>query len=234
MNQIKDLSELGINSSSKLLVVTPHPDDETAYMGGFLHKASKLGAHVKLICATAGEKSTLRNGLKPQDDLGSRRSYELERAVNIIGINDLEILKFGDSTLHEYVDDLTKYLRAIFNQYTPNLILTLEPNGIYGHPDHIALSQVVSRLQFETGFEDVLYATVGPHYIATDGEKTKSVLEAPKPTIPNFELILALREVMRKIMAFNAHKSQHVINMEFIKYWNSIDLLKREYFSKLT
>lgn len=232
MNQIKDLKELGITNSSKLLVVTPHPDDETAYMGGLLYKASKLGAKVKLICATAGEKSSLRNGLSETEDLGKRRSYELEKAVNVIGISDFEILKFGDLALSEYVDDLSKYLQVIFNQYLPDYILTLEPSGIYGHPDHMALSQVVNRIQFETGFENVLYATVGPNYKPSECEQSM-VEKSQIPLNPHFELILTFREVLKKIMAFNAHKSQHSINMEFIRYWNSIDLLKREYFSKL-
>lgn len=233
MNQIKDLKELGINNSSKLLVVTPHPDDETAYMGGFLYKASRIGAKIKLICATAGEKSTVRNGLKDSEDLGKRRSTELEKAVNIIGIRDFEILKFGDFELTEYVDDLSRCMQIIFNQYLPDYILTLEPSGIYGHPDHIALSQVIHRIQFKTGFENVLYATVGPNYKPTPGEEGMKS-EPLLPLSPHFELILTLREVLKKIMAFNAHKSQHVVNMEFIRYWNSIDLLKKEYFSKLT
>ena len=130
----------------RLLAVFAHPDDESFNCGGTLALLSAQGVAVTLVCATRGEAGRNASGDEVAD-MGAHRELELRRACAILGIEPL-LLDYHDSgyasphdghrTLRD-ADPLeveTKLL-AIIERVQPQVVLTFDPHGWYGHVDHV-------------------------------------------------------------------------------------------------
>jgi LmbE family N-acetylglucosaminyl deacetylase len=132
----------------KLMAVLAHPDDESLGFGGVLAKCAAAGIETSLITATRGERGRFHG--RPGDAaehpgapaLGAIREQELRRAASALGIRDLSLLDYMDSELdrapHAQVTaEIVSHLRRV----QPDVVVTFGPEGAYGHPDHIAISQ---------------------------------------------------------------------------------------------
>jgi LmbE family N-acetylglucosaminyl deacetylase len=128
----------------KLLCIFAHPDDESMGMGATLAKYSAEGVETHLVCATRGE----RGWFGPEEQnpglgaLGQIREGELRRAAETLGMKSVHFLDYVDGDLDganpaEVVARIVTHIRAI----QPQVIVTFPPDGNYGHPDHIAISQ---------------------------------------------------------------------------------------------
>lgn len=131
-------------NSLKLLCIFAHPDDESMGMGATLAKYAAEGVETTLVCATRGE----RGWFGPEEQnpglgaLGSFREGELRRAAETLGIKEIHFLDYIDGDLDqanpaEAIARIVTHIRAI----QPQVIVTFPPDGNYGHPDHIAISQ---------------------------------------------------------------------------------------------
>ncbi|MCT8138167.1 bacillithiol biosynthesis deacetylase BshB2 [Anaerobacillus sp. CMMVII] len=123
-----------------VLVVFPHPDDESFGPGGTIAEYKRLGVKVTYACLTLGEMG--RNmGTPPfanRETLPALRKKELIDACEILGIEDLRMLGFRDKTI-EFEDEanLIKTIKEIILEVKPSLIITHYPgHGV--HPDHDA------------------------------------------------------------------------------------------------
>ena len=130
----------------KALLIFAHPDDETIGCGGTIAKLASDGVEVFLITATKGEKSRFKISIEENAELGSVRSIELKRAARTLGIKKSFQLDYPDGGLKD-VDGttLTDKIKEIILKIDPNIIITFEPGGLNGHPDHIAISRAASR-----------------------------------------------------------------------------------------
>jgi N-acetyl-1-D-myo-inositol-2-amino-2-deoxy-alpha-D-glucopyranoside deacetylase len=142
----------------RLLTVFAHPDDETAFAGTLAHYAER-GCQVSLICMTRGEAGEISEpGLAPPDDLGRVREEELRCSCAAVGVSALHLLGYNDSGMEGTPanDKSTALIRAdpdevlfklvqLMRQIRPHVVITFEPRGWYGHPDHIATSRYTSR-----------------------------------------------------------------------------------------
>jgi LmbE family N-acetylglucosaminyl deacetylase len=135
-------------TNRKLMAVLAHPDDESFGMGGTLAKYASEGVEVYLLTATRGEGGRFRG--RRQDDpehpgrlaLAALREQELRAAAAVLGLRGVTLLDYGDQQLdradpREAVGKIAAELRRI----RPDVVLTFGPEGAYGHPDHIAISQ---------------------------------------------------------------------------------------------
>src|SRR5438874_1831087 len=132
----------------RLMAVLAHPDDESLGVGGTLAKYASEGADVFLLTATRGDAGRYR-GLRPSDDqhpgpiaLAKIREAELRAAASVLGIREVSILDYGDQHLDRAnprvaIADIAVKLRRV----RPDVVVTFGPDGAYGHPDHIAISQ---------------------------------------------------------------------------------------------
>lgn len=231
ISQAEDLRSLGLK---RVLAVFPHPDDETAFAAGFLQKSIAAGIDVKLICLSAGEMSTNRFGLEKNDDLAKVRRTELAEACRILGVKSYSHLNFPDGKFEEVYQKVKKNLLAEIEGFRPKFILTLEPCGIYGHPDHISLTRVLTELSDEKREDekfDLIYATVDSHFDFRKGaEKMAKNPQAISPIQPNLRLKLDPKERAVKIKAFEAHRSQFKVDEKFIEQWEKGKLLSFEFF----
>ncbi len=130
-----------------MLVVFPHPDDESFGSGGTIAHYTKLGIPVTYVCLTLGEMG--RNMGKPpfatRESLPQLRKQELLQACKILGIKDVRMLGYRDKTI-EFEDEakLIKEIKEIIVEIKPSLIITHYP-GQSVHPDHDATGYVTIK-----------------------------------------------------------------------------------------
>jgi len=145
-------SQSSINQRT-LLAVYAHPDDEAFGTGGLLAHYAARGVRVALVCATRGEAGQISDpSLATPETLGRVREAELRCAAGILGVSDLILLDHRDSgmagspdnqhpraLIQASADVVVPELVAIIRRLRPQVVVTFEPNGGYGHPDHIAI-----------------------------------------------------------------------------------------------
>lgn len=125
-----------------VLVVFPHPDDETFSSAGTIHSHVLAGTPVTYVCGTLGEMG--RNMGKPffatRETLPKVREKELREACRIMGVTDLRLLGLRDKTL-EFEDPelLADKIEAVVREVNPSLVITFYP-GYAVHPDHEAMA----------------------------------------------------------------------------------------------
>lgn len=182
-----------------VLVVFPHPDDETFGCGGTIAQFAKSGVPVTYICATLGQMG--RNMGKPffatRESLPKIREAELEKACEAIGIQHVIKLGLRDKTIEfEDPETLTDRIERILREVQPSLVLTHYP-GYAVHPDHNALGEVTIRAISRLSIQE--RPIVHAHAFARDCQEVLG-----PPDIVND--ISAMSEV--KLTAIRAHRSQ--------------------------
>ena len=130
-----------------VLVVFPHPDDETFGCGGTIAQFTRSGIPVTYVCATLGQMG--RNMGRPffatRESLPHIREAELEEACRELGIQQLIKLGLRDKTIEfEDPEVLTGRIERIIRDLRPSLVLTHYP-GYAVHPDHNALGEATIR-----------------------------------------------------------------------------------------
>jgi len=155
--------------SKKMLVVFAHPDDETV-VSGTIAMAVEKGWRVQLVSATRGEAGEINvPGLATRETLGDAREKELLCACSVLGIEKVHFLDYCDSGMagspenrraSSYINasenEVVAKLLSIIKEFTPDIIITFEPYGIYGHPDHIAVSKHTTAAFHESGANGIL------------------------------------------------------------------------------
>ena len=136
-----------------LLALFAHPDDEAFTISGTLSELADQGIRVILICATRGEAGEISDArLASPETLGAVREEELRRAGAIMGLDELIFLDYRDSGMvntpandhpdafiNARSDDVVRKLVAEIRRLQPDVLVTFEPFGGYGHPDHLAI-----------------------------------------------------------------------------------------------
>lgn len=138
----------------KLMAIFAHPDDEGAIAGTLAHYAGQ-DTEVTLVCGTRGEVGEISDpALATRETLGAVREEELKAACRLLGIQRLEFLNRRDSGMvgtpenddpralvQANPDEIIGQLVGLMRQLKPDTVITFEPFGWYGHPDHIAVSK---------------------------------------------------------------------------------------------
>ena len=133
-----------MNEPLKLLAILAHPDDESLGVGSTLAKYTAEGVQVFLICATKGERGWTgdEKDNPGEAELGMIREKELLSATEILGIKQVYFLNYVDGDLDQAdSEDAVKKISSIIRETRPQVALSFGPDGAYGHPDHIAISQ---------------------------------------------------------------------------------------------
>lgn len=152
------------NTQPTILAVFAHPDDEAFSVGGTLTHYARKGVRVVLACATRGEAGKITVPGMTVDDLGVQREKELREACKALEIEPPIFLDYHDSGRHERTRtddplamlnvnplDVETKLRALIADIRPQVILTFDPHGAYGHVDHLQIHRATSAAFFSTG-----------------------------------------------------------------------------------
>ena len=132
----------------KLMAVLAHPDDESLGMGATLAKYAAAGVEIFVVTATRGERGRYRGHARGSAEhpgpaaLATMRETELRAAAAVLGVRELTLLDYHDGELdgadpREAASAIARHVRRI----RPDVVVTFGPDGAYGHPDHIAISQ---------------------------------------------------------------------------------------------
>jgi LmbE family N-acetylglucosaminyl deacetylase len=131
----------------RLLAVLAHPDDESLGNGGMLVKYAAEGVKTHLVTATRGEQGWFAD---PDDypgpeELGRIREAELRSAGEVLGLHEISFLDYRDGELagadhDEVVGKIVDHIRRV----RPHVVVTFDQNGLYGHPDHIAICHLTT------------------------------------------------------------------------------------------
>lgn len=136
-----------LEKEKHILVVFPHPDDESFAVAGTLALHIQAGTPVTYMCLTLGEMG--RNLGNPpfatRESLPVIRKQELLDATKAVGIQDLRMMGLRDKTV-EFEDDekLTNMIAEAIDELHPSLVITFYP-GYSVHPDHEATGRAVVR-----------------------------------------------------------------------------------------
>lgn len=229
-----------------LMAVHAHPDDEATTTGGTLAKYAAEGVRTVLVTCTNGELGDGPDGTKPEHDahdetavIASRRR-ELEQSARILGVRHLELLGYRDSGMAGWpsndapgsfaslpVDSAARPLVALMRQYRPDVVITYDDYGFYGHPDHIQAHRITLAALDSVGSTARLYfPAIRRSRLSAFAERMVSMgMEPPTFDDERFgaqdELIAAsidCREyAATKMAAVRAHGSQ-AENLFFLRF----------------
>lgn len=149
----------------RLLLVHAHPDDESINNGATMARYAAEGARVTLVTCTLGERGeVIPPGLRHLTGaaLGEHRLAELTAAMGELGVEDFRLLggpgRYGDSGMmgiadnddpgcfwQADVDEAAALLAEVILEVRPQVLVTYDENGGYGHPDHIQTHRVAMR-----------------------------------------------------------------------------------------
>ncbi len=254
-----------MNFEKRLLLVHAHPDDETINNGATMAKYVAEGAQVTLVTCTRGEEGevlvpALANLASSIDDkLGEHRVIELTNAMAELGIKDFRFLgapdkKWRDSGMmgtppnersdvfwQADLDEAASDLAKIILEIKPQVMITYDEIGGYGHPDHIKAHQVAMRgaeLASNAGWTiSKIYWNTMPRSVIQNGiDKMKEVgsdffgaesaddLPFAKPDELVTSLIKAPEYVDKKMAAMKAHETQISVDGPFFALSNNLGL----------
>jgi LmbE family N-acetylglucosaminyl deacetylase len=165
-----------------LMAVHAHPDDEATGTGGVLAMYAAKGVRTVLVTCTDGRCGDAPGGIKPGEPghdveaVVALRQQELENSCAILNVSHLELLGYGDSGMMGWpqnsapgafwstpVDEAAERLAALIRQYRPDVLITYDENGFYGHPDHIQAHRITMAAAALTGIASKVYWTTMPH-----------------------------------------------------------------------
>lgn len=158
------------------MAVHAHPDDEASSTGGILARYGDEGVRTVLVTCTKGELGDGPDGVKPDDPghdealVAAVRQAELQASCAVLGISHLETLGYHDSGMMGWrqntapgsfwttpVLEVAARLGALIERYQPQVVVTYDANGFYGHPDHIQAHRATVAALEATGIPAKLY-----------------------------------------------------------------------------
>jgi LmbE family N-acetylglucosaminyl deacetylase len=195
-----------------------HPDDESMGCGGLILRHTRAGIPVNLICATRGAAGWTGKPVGArQEDLARIRSGELEEAAAALAIAGVELWDYPDGGVDAC--DRQEITQRIWEQITklrPKVVVGWGPDGVYGHPDHIAMGACTDTAvtSMAEGDRPALY------HLAVDQKLADFYKEALRLSGGDHALPLVVKdtvdvtfdldsdEVMMKLRAIDCHRSQ--------------------------
>lgn len=237
--QTKSLNDISSKYKS-VLIIFPHADDEALSSGGLISELSRKGVAVYWEISTKGERGNETAFV--DEKLKDIRVNEAEKAAQIYKIKHISQRDYPDNGVDEFKDKLTTELKQTIDSIEPDLIITYDLAGLYGHSDHIVVSEVVTDLVKQDFPDTKLWYVSYPKKILNsvllpeDMAKDKSFKE--KRSYPNFKVLIGSRGVVNKIEAVYAYESQrqsyrNSFPIKFIPLWFYVSLTPYEYYHEV-
>jgi LmbE family N-acetylglucosaminyl deacetylase len=166
---------MAVADNLRLMCVLAHPDDESLGVGGTLARYSREGVETYVVTATRGERGRYYdNSNRPsQDVVAGTREDELRAAARELGVKELVLLDYIDGDLDKAdPDEAVRKIAHQIRRLKPQVVVTFGPEGAYGHPDHIAISQFTGA---------AIVCAADPNYsISGNGSKSPDVHRVDK------------------------------------------------------
>ncbi len=224
------IDTLGIRQTDKVLFIYPHPDDETFFNATLIQRLINSGTNIFVVCLTKGGASTLANTLKSHEQLKQARTHEFESVMNYLKVTNYQIYDLPDGQLVQTQIETHDLIRAKLAEFSPKTVVTYEPSGVYGHPDHILVSNIVSKLAQDLNLR-LIYATVAKDYKSSENSlRMATDITKVQPLSPNRALKLTVKEYLTKLKALRLYKSQVSLKHEFKHKVYALFKMRYEYY----
>ncbi len=266
----------GAERDRRLLLVHAHPDDESIGTGATMAKYAAEGAQVTLVTCTLGElgeviPAELAHLAADQENrLGEYRIGELAAACQALGVTDHRFLGgpacWRDSGMmglasngepgsfwQADVDEAARELVAIIREVRPQVVVSYDDNGFYGHPDHIQAHRVAWRaIQLAPWPVTKFYATAMPRSVLAEAIKLRSPGDTAGPAgfteaaavgelpfgVPDGQVTTEIdgtRYLDAKMAAMRAHATQIIVRSPFFALSDRMGqrVAGREYYTLL-
>ncbi len=169
-----------------LLCVHAHPDDEALFTAGVMARYAAEGVRSVLVTCTDGSLGYAPDGTGPTDPhhdrevVATARRVELEASAALLGVDRLEVLGYRDSGMvgwpqndepdafiRQDLDEVARRIAAVIDEERPQVVVTYDANGFYGHPDHVfAHRATMAAVAGATGVEKVYFPAVPASMLA--------------------------------------------------------------------
>ncbi len=247
-------------SDHSLLLVHAHPDDETIGTGATMAKYAAEGANVTLVTCTLGEEGEVLvpelEGLAADraDQLGGYRIHELAAACEALGVRDHRFLggpgRYRDSGMMDTpanehprcfwradLDEAAAHLVEVIREVRPQVVVTYDDFGGYGHPDHIQAHRVATRAAEQTRdivskvywsaiprsfMQSALDALKEDGHTMFEGVERAEDVPFAKPDDEITTQVDARDYLDRKVAALRAHATQISVDGPFFALSNNI------------
>ena len=264
-----------------MLLVHAHPDDESIGTGATMAKYAAEGAGVTLVTCTLGELGEIippelaHLAADADGGLGKYRIGELAAACAALGVTDHRFLggpgRWRDSGMmgepsndapdcfwQADVDEAVGELLAVIREVRPQVLVTYDDNGFYGHPDHIQAHRVAWRaFELADGLVSKFYATAVPRSVlagAIEAMRTSSSEESGRVGGANFTQVESADDfpfgvpdevvtteidatayLDQKLAAMRAHATQIAVDSPFFAFSDNVGqrAFGREYYTLL-
>jgi LmbE family N-acetylglucosaminyl deacetylase len=221
------MTSTGTSTGRAVLVLHAHPDDESIFTGATIRRLADAGCRVVLVTATGGELGGTRVPLAEDETVAERRLAELESAAEQLGVARLVLLGRRDSGLPDTADNihpgalaaarfdrLARRVAQVALAERAEAVVHDDANGIYGHPDHVAVNRIGRRaalLAGVTGYESTVdrehIGGVGSHLLHGAARATGSAYGLPAEQI-SMTVTASDEELSAKRAAILSHTSQ--------------------------
>ncbi|MFE9404254.1 PIG-L family deacetylase [Streptomyces sp. NPDC006530] len=164
-----------------LMAVHAHPDDEATSTGGILARYAAEGIRTVLVTCTDGGCGDGPGGAKPGEPghdpaaVAAMRRDELKASCAVLRISHVEMLDYADSGMMGWptndapesfwrtpVEEGAARLAELIRHYEPDVVVTYDENGFYGHPDHIQANRITMAALAMTARTPKVYWTTAP------------------------------------------------------------------------
>lgn len=214
-------------SGRTVVVVHAHPDDEAIFTGATIRRLADHGARVVLVTATGGELGAPKVPLRGRT-VGQVRTAELERSAELLGVSRLVLLGRRDSGLPGWestrdpralvqadLAGLGRFIARLAGAERAEAVVGYDADGIYGHPDHLAVHLVArhaAQLAGITAYDSTVDREhlhfAGPHVLDDAVKPTKRSTYGRTTAEISLALAATPRELAIKRAALLTHASQ--------------------------
>lgn len=223
----------GADGKIDVAAVFAHPDDESFYVGGTLIKL-KQDPRVRLhvLCMTIGDQDRAKDSLGiPPERLGGIRVKELMAAANALGADEVIEAGYHDQGLEtaDYAE-LVGRVVSFLESADAEIVITHDPYGISGHPDHVISSKAATQAFAASSAQRLYYVTMPPARYEINS--WFSLMRRPAPrAVPTIRVNIRAEKKLKKL-ALYSHATQ-----KSFSFWNGLamseDLLYNyEYFAE--
>jgi LmbE family N-acetylglucosaminyl deacetylase len=207
-------------SSRDVLVVAPHPDDESLGCGGSIIKHLRAGSRVKVIFLTNGDKGDFKRKFG-KDYVETRKKSSL-KAMDTLGVKDYEFWGYGDRELDSTFGSVSKRLRKSVDSFNPSVVYA--PSPYESHPDHRTAFRLVWELKeqfnISVAFYEVLMTVYPNMLVDITGEMKKK-----KKAIECYHTEVYYNDYVEKITGLNRFRT--VTLSKDVKYAEAFVLIDK-------
>jgi LmbE family N-acetylglucosaminyl deacetylase len=219
-----------------IMAVHAHPDDEVISTGGVFARYAAEGIRTVLVTCTNGEQGDAPGGIKPGQPghdvsaVRAQRLCELQESAALLGIEHVELLGYRDSGMDGWdanrdpdafwnipIEQAAARLADLMRHYRPQVVVTYDENGNYGHPDHIQANRITLVAAAATDIPAKLYYTAIPRESSREmftALRARGIIDFEPPDdfgTPMDQITTVVDVapyVQRKVKALEAHGSQ--------------------------